>query len=75
MNYVHVQEHNGTLNSLILHVLYAIQGVIKCAKPYSIDESEPSRYIKKAFQLTCGIMIRLLQEPPKNFEDFVKEQG
>ncbi|KAL2507560.1 putative ubiquitin-conjugating enzyme E2 23 [Forsythia ovata] len=54
-------------HSSILSVLYASQGLIMCEKPYSIDE-----YNKKAFELTCGIMIRVLREPPMNFEDLVK---
>ncbi|XP_022863173.1 probable ubiquitin-conjugating enzyme E2 25 [Olea europaea var. sylvestris] len=54
-------------HSSILHVLYAIQGLFMCAKPYSTEESN-----KKAFELTCGIVIQVLREPPMDFEDFVK---
>ncbi|CAI9761503.1 unnamed protein product [Fraxinus pennsylvanica] len=62
----YTQEWNPK-HSSILHVLYSIQGLFMCAKPYSTDQ-----YNKKAFELTCEIVIQVLREPPMNFEDFVK---
>ncbi|KAI3449378.1 hypothetical protein Pfo_006043 [Paulownia fortunei] len=64
--------------SNLLHVLHAIQNLISPQSPepscfYLYDKSEPLKnYNRRAFMLTCEKMIRILREPPMDFEGFVE---
>lgn len=65
--------------SNLMHLLHAIQNLILNLKPPSPEpsgfslyaKSRQLKYNKRAFALMCEKMIRILREPPKDFEDFV----